>query len=160
MNQIRIRSKIQVKWLRLWFPPTEMTGKYESEETSGKWKYRWNFFAGSCWDLSFLPRFQVFSSLSTSMGCASFPTSRLCHAITMYLCLISTYSPRLLLLSSLTTIQGSFPCSNRVITSGLEMEHPAWKNIMVHNKKKRINLIEPSEQRRVMGLKNIQDHKE
>lgn len=22
------------------FPPTEMTGKYESEETSSKWKYR------------------------------------------------------------------------------------------------------------------------
>lgn len=23
---------------------------------------------------------------------------------------------------------GLFPCSNRVITSGLEMEHPAWEN--------------------------------
>lgn len=22
------------------FPPTEMTGRWESEETSGKWKYR------------------------------------------------------------------------------------------------------------------------
>lgn len=121
-----------------------MTGKYESEETSSKWKYRWNFLAGSCGDLSFLPKFQVFSSLSTSMGCVSLSTSRLCHARTTNLCLNSIYSPRLLLLlPSLTTIQGSFPCSSRVITSGLEMEHPAWKNITVHNKE-RINLIEPS----------------
>lgn len=121
---IREESYLPLKWQR-----------NRSEETSGKPKYRWNFFGGSCWVLSFLPRFQVFSSLPTSMVCVSFLTSRLCHAITTYLCLISTYSPRLLLLlSSLTTIQGSFPCSSRVITSGLEMEHPAWKNTRVRNK--------------------------
>lgn len=32
-----------------------------------------------------------------------------------------------LLVASLTTIQGSFLCSNKVITSGLEMEWPAYK---------------------------------
>lgn len=48
------------------------------------------------------------------------------HAITAYLCLTGTYSPRLhLFSSSLRTIQGSFPCSKRVITSGLELDHPA-----------------------------------
>lgn len=57
------------------------------------------------------------------------------HAIMAYLCLISTYSPRLhLFFSSLTTIQGSFPCSNRVITSGLEMEHPALEKKEKKNK--------------------------
>lgn len=66
----------------------------------------------------FQPIFQVYVSLTIGLS----PTPMYSHNLTC------SYLPvHHLLVSSLTTIHGSFPRSNNVITSGLEMEGPVYK---------------------------------